>query len=78
MDEVVHAKKKLKNKNLDLIVLNSLKDKGAGFGYDTNKITLIDSAGNSQSYNLKSKREVAIDIANKILALKKSLKQLWG
>ena len=42
-----HAKNKLEKKNLDLIVLNSLNDEGAGFGYDTNKITVIDSLGDN-------------------------------
>jgi len=69
-DELIHAQKKLKNKNLDLIVLNSLKDKGAGFGHDTNKITLLDSKGGKESFELKSKREVARDIVNKILTLR--------
>jgi phosphopantothenoylcysteine decarboxylase/phosphopantothenate--cysteine ligase len=71
-NEIDHAKKKLENKNLDLIVLNSLKDKGAGFGHDTNKITVFDAAGTKDSFELKSKREVAQDIANKILALRRS------
>jgi phosphopantothenoylcysteine decarboxylase/phosphopantothenate--cysteine ligase len=55
-DELENAKSKLKRKNLDLIVLNSLKDKGAGFKSDTNKVTLIDNMGNITSFELKSKR----------------------
>ncbi len=61
-DEVEHAKKKLVKKNLDFIVLNSLKDKGAGFGHDTNKITIINKEGNKKPYELKSKWDVAGDI----------------
>lgn len=60
---------KLKKKNLDFIVLNSLQDKGAGFGGDTNKITLIDSNNNSTEYPLKTKREVAADIVGRIAEL---------
>ena len=66
-NEVENAKKKIRNKNLDLIVLNSLKDKGAGFKSDTNKITLIDKKENIKSFDLKSKKEVASDIFNEIL-----------
>jgi phosphopantothenoylcysteine decarboxylase/phosphopantothenate--cysteine ligase len=65
-DALEHAQKKLQNKNLDLIVLNSLEDQGAGFGVDTNKITIIDKHKNIQTYSLKSKKEVALDIVNKI------------
>ncbi len=66
-NEIDNAKSKLNRKNLDLIVLNSLQDKGAGFRSDTNKITIIDSAENIISYDLKSKEEVAVDIFNEIL-----------
>lgn len=65
-DEVVNAKKKLEKKNLDFIVLNSLNDSGAGFGYDTNKVTIIDNKGNSDTFELKSKTEVASDIVDVI------------
>jgi len=65
-NELEYAKGKLKNKNLDLIVLNSLKDKGAGFKTDTNKITIIDNKNNINAYQLKSKAEVAIDILSVI------------
>ena len=68
-NEFVNAKKKLKNKNLDFIVLNSLKEKGAGFGYDTNKITIIDKDLRISPYELKSKQAVAIDIADMISEL---------
>lgn len=60
-DEHAHAEDKLQRKNLDFIVLNSLRDEGAGFGYDTNKVTIIDRTG-SKTFPLKSKREVAVDI----------------
>lgn len=65
-NEINHAKEKLEKKNLDLIVLNSLKDDNAGFQHDTNKITIIDKSLNQTSFPLKSKTEVAIDIINKI------------
>lgn len=68
-NELENAIKKLKTKNLDLIVLNSLSDKGAGFGVNTNKVTLIDSEENITNYNLKSKAEVAQDILSEILKL---------
>ncbi|WP_066627162.1 bifunctional phosphopantothenoylcysteine decarboxylase/phosphopantothenate--cysteine ligase CoaBC [Labilibacter marinus] len=64
-----NALKKLKEKNLDLIVLNSLQNEGAGFGGDTNKVTIIDGENNKEEFTLKSKREVAIDIVDKILSL---------
>ena len=64
-----HAEQKLRDKNLDLIVLNSLEDEGAGFGHNTNKITLIDRAGNAQAFPLKPKKEVAVDILDKIVQL---------
>ncbi len=62
-----NSKGKLKRKNLDLIVLNSLQDKGAGFKTATNKITLIDKLENISEFSLKSKTEVAKDIFNEIL-----------
>ena len=68
-EELVNAKNKLKNKNLDLIVLNSLNDKGAGFGHDTNKVTLISSSGKITPYKLKEKTEVANDIFKHIIEL---------
>ncbi|MBC8046067.1 MAG: bifunctional phosphopantothenoylcysteine decarboxylase/phosphopantothenate--cysteine ligase CoaBC [Fimbriimonadaceae bacterium] len=63
---VENAKKKLKTKNLDMIVLNSLQDDGAGFQHDTNKITLLDKNNNTRIFELKSKREAARDIVNYI------------
>ena len=65
-NEIENAKNKLKNKNLDIIVLNSLNDKGAGFNYKTNKITIIDKQNNIKDYPLKSKEEVAKDIVSVI------------
>ncbi len=61
---IEYAKEKIKRKNLDFIVANSLQDEGAGFGIDTNKISIIDKKGNVQSYPLKSKEAVAKDILN--------------
>lgn len=70
-DERTNAEKKLKNKNLDFIVLNSTRDQGAGFNSDTNKITIIDKNNRVSEYKLKSKTEVAADIADKIVELTK-------
>ncbi|MGK0363784.1 MAG: phosphopantothenoylcysteine decarboxylase/phosphopantothenate--cysteine ligase [Saprospiraceae bacterium] len=66
-----HAAGKLRRKNLDFIVLNSLTDKGAGFGHDTNKITIIRSDNKSREYELKSKTAVAVDIADELATLMK-------
>ena len=66
-NEIENSIKKLKDKNLDMIVLNSLNDKGAGFGTDTNKITIIDSKTNKTRFDLKDKTEVAQDILNHII-----------
>lgn len=66
-NEIENAKNKLNSKNLDLIVLNSLKDKGAGFKKDTNKVTIIDKLENISEFSLKSKTKVATDIFNEIL-----------
>lgn len=67
-DELENARGKLKRKNLDFIVLNSLQDKGAGFQKDTNKITIVypDSV---KEFGLKPKSEVAKDILNEIVTL---------
>ncbi len=72
-DEENNALSKLRRKNFDFIVLNSLNDKGAGFGVDTNKVTIIDKEENKREYALKSKREVAGDIVDK---LKEALESL--
>jgi phosphopantothenoylcysteine decarboxylase/phosphopantothenate--cysteine ligase len=65
-DELENAKGKLKRKNLDMIVLNSMQDAGAGFRTDTNKITIITSDGNVDVYPLKTKKQVAADIIDKM------------
>ena len=65
-DELENARGKLKRKNLDMIVLNSMQDAGAGFRTDTNKITIIVSDGTVEEYQLKSKRQVAVDIIDKM------------
>jgi phosphopantothenoylcysteine decarboxylase/phosphopantothenate--cysteine ligase len=65
--EQANALKKLESKNFDLIVLNSLNDKGAGFGHDTNKITIIDRQQKAKTFDLKSKKEVANDIVEAII-----------
>ena len=66
-NEKENALKKINNKNADFIVLNSLRDAGAGFGFNTNKITIFDKAGNEFSFDTKSKEEVAKDILNTII-----------
>ena len=66
-NELENAKGKLKKKNLDLIVLNSLNDKGAGFKSETNKVTIIDKNDTITAYELKSKAEVAKDLINEII-----------
>ncbi len=66
-NELENAKGKLQKKNLDLVVLNSLKDEGAGFNHDTNKITIIDKKGSEYNFGLKSKQEVAKDLVNLII-----------
>jgi len=66
-DGLANATNKLKNKSLDLIVLNSLKEPGAGFGVTTNKVTIISSSGPTITGELKPKREVASDIVDAIL-----------
>jgi phosphopantothenoylcysteine decarboxylase/phosphopantothenate--cysteine ligase len=65
-DEIAHAKSKLKRKNLDMIVMNSLRDEGAGFQHLTNKVTILDRHNNIQKFELKTKREVARDIVQYI------------
>ena len=65
--ELSNAKTKMKKKNLDLIVLNSLNDKGAGFGHDTNKVSVINTSDEVFNYDLKNKSEVAEDIFKHII-----------
>lgn len=67
-NELENARNKLKSKNFDLVVVNSLQDNGAGFNYDTNKITIIDKNNNIDKFELKQKQEVAKDIVNKIIS----------
>ncbi len=66
-NEKENAQRKLKKKNLDFIVLNSMKDKGATFGHDTNKITIFKNSGEEFNFDLKSKKEVAKDITQVLL-----------
>lgn len=68
-NELENAKNKIVKKNLDFIVLNSLKDEGAGFKHNTNKITIIDKSNNIENFELKAKNEVAKDIVSKITTL---------
>ena len=72
-NELEKAKAKLEGKNLDLIILNSLKDKGAGFEYDTNRITIIDRNNIIDKFELKTKEEAARDILDKIITMVNSL-----
>lgn len=69
-NEEYNAERKLQQKNLDFIVLNSLNDKGAGFGVDTNKISILEKGNKKQNFELKSKQEVARDIVAKMIELK--------
>ncbi|HET9429814.1 MAG TPA: bifunctional phosphopantothenoylcysteine decarboxylase/phosphopantothenate--cysteine ligase CoaBC, partial [Chitinophagaceae bacterium] len=69
INEKAHAKEKLEKKNADLIVLNSLRDAGAGFGHDTNKVTIFSKTGNEFQFETKSKTEVAKDIVDTIIRL---------
>lgn len=68
-NELENAKGKLERKNFDFIVLNSLKDKGAGFAVDTNKITIVRKDNKIKNFELKSKRQVAVDIVDEIAGL---------
>ena len=68
-NELEHAKGKLERKKFDFIVLNSLQDAGAGFGHDTNKITLVDKLGNISEHPLMSKTAAAELIVDKLATL---------
>ena len=68
-DEIKNALKKLVDKNADLIILNSLNDNGAGFGTNTNKITIFDKNGGEHQFETKLKTAVAADIVNTIIRL---------
>lgn len=70
-NEVANARKKLLSKNSDFIVLNSLNDNGAGFGFDTNKISIIYKDNSVKNFSLKSKKEVASDIVDELFTLLK-------
>jgi len=65
-NEIENARLKIEKKNLDFIVINSLRDKGAGFKYNTNKICIIDRNNKIENFDLKTKSEVARDIVNKV------------
>lgn len=69
-NEQANAEDKLKRKNMDFIVLNSMRDEGAGFGHNTNRITIIDKNGNTAKFELKPKAEVAKDIADYVSKMK--------
>ncbi len=68
-NEKENAQQKLRNKNFDLIVLNSLNDKGAGFGYDTNRISILDKNNKLSNFELKSKKLVALDIIRELAGI---------
>jgi phosphopantothenoylcysteine decarboxylase/phosphopantothenate--cysteine ligase len=68
-NEVKNAHSKMIKKNLDLIVLNSLREAGAGFGTDTNKVTMIDRKGNVENYELKPKDQVASDLVDRLVKM---------
>jgi len=68
-DGIASAHKKIKKKNLDLIVLNSLKDKGAGFKHNTNKVSIVHTDGTVNEYELKSKKAVAQDVIDALVSL---------
>lgn len=68
-NEKEYAREKLEKKNADLIVMNSLKEDGAGFGYDTNKITIFGKNGEELNFGMKSKQEVAKDIVDTLIRL---------
>lgn len=68
-NERENALRKMRNKNLDFVVLNSLNDKGACFGTDTNKITILDAGGGERNFELKDKRLVAKDIIDAVVSV---------
>ncbi len=68
-NELANATDKMRRKNLDMIILNSLRDEGAGFGFETNRVTIIDRNNNIDKFELKSKDEVASDIFKRIITL---------
>ncbi|MEA3461155.1 MAG: bifunctional phosphopantothenoylcysteine decarboxylase/phosphopantothenate--cysteine ligase CoaBC [Bacteroidota bacterium] len=68
-NELENARQKLEKKNLDLIVLNSMQDRGAGFGTDTNRVTMIDRMGNADKFELKPKVQVADDLVQRVIKM---------
>lgn len=74
-DEEHNALVKLQKKNLDFIVINSLRDSGSGFQHDTNRIKILDKSGTISSYGLKPKTEVAVDIVNKLMETEDSISE---
>jgi phosphopantothenoylcysteine decarboxylase/phosphopantothenate--cysteine ligase len=75
-NELENALKKLKKKNADMIVLNSLNDEGAGFGYDTNKITILKQNGATAAFPLQTKKEAAEAIINQVIEIRHAEKIL--
>jgi phosphopantothenoylcysteine decarboxylase/phosphopantothenate--cysteine ligase len=75
-DEEQNALSKLQKKNLDFIVLNSLRDSGSGFQHDTNRIKILDKNGATFTYDLKPKAAVAVDIVNKLIETENSISGL--
>mgnify|MGYP002241720752 CR=1 FL=1 len=69
LDAAKQKEEALRRKNLDFIVLNSLNDKGAGFAYDTNKVTILTAQGKTTEYPIKSKKLVADDIVEELVSL---------
>jgi phosphopantothenoylcysteine decarboxylase/phosphopantothenate--cysteine ligase len=67
-DELNYAREKLRQKNLDFVVMNSLREKGAGFGHDTNKVVVLSSDGKQETTELLTKEEIAKEIWKIILA----------
>ena len=67
-NELAHAQDKLRRKNFDLVVLNSLRDAGAGFGHDTNKVSVLDQAGQVVTFELMAKTDLASELVRLVLA----------
>lgn len=67
-NELAHAQDKLRRKGFDLVVLNSLRDAGAGFGHDTNKVTVLDAAGQIINFELQSKADLAHDLVGLVMS----------
>jgi len=67
--ELEHARQKLEKKNMDLVVLNSMRDSGAGFETDTNRVTMVDRLGNVDRYELKPKAQVASDLVQRVIKM---------